>query len=101
DREHLLQGVRSAVGLERPDLHLAEALAAELSLAAQGLLRHERVGAGGARVDLVVHEMQELQDVHEADGHLLVEGFAGAPAEEAELAGAAPAGPAALVDVEL
>ena len=39
DREHLLQRVRGAVGLERPHLHLAEALAAELRLAAQRLLR--------------------------------------------------------------
>src|ERR1044071_5007903 len=61
----------------------------------------ERVRARRARVDLVVHEVQELQDVHEADGHLLVEGLAGAPAEEAELPGAAPARPAARVDVEL
>jgi len=38
DREHLLEGVRGAVGLERPHLHLAEALAAELRLAAQRLL---------------------------------------------------------------
>src|SRR4029453_14192827 len=100
DREHLLQGVRGAVGLERPDLHLPEALAAELGLAAQGLLRHERVGARRARVDLVVHEVQELQDVHEADGDLLVEGLAGAPAEEAKLPGAAPAGPAGVGQVE-
>ena len=33
DREQLLQRVRRAVGLERPHLHLAEALAAELRLA--------------------------------------------------------------------
>src|SRR5205814_3429101 len=35
DREHLLERVRGAIGLERPDLHLAEALATELRLAAQ------------------------------------------------------------------
>src|SRR5579875_2057209 len=38
DREQLLQGVGGAVGLEGPDLHLPEALAAELGLPAQGLL---------------------------------------------------------------
>src|SRR3990167_3936536 len=43
--QELLQRVSGAVGLERPHLHLAEALAAELGLAAQGLLRDERVGA--------------------------------------------------------
>src|ERR1700733_10116375 len=41
DREHLLQRIRRAVGLERPHFHLAKALAAELRLAAQGLLRHQ------------------------------------------------------------
>ena len=35
DREHLLQRVRGAVRLERPHLHLAEPLAAELRLAAR------------------------------------------------------------------
>ena len=38
DGEHFLQGVGGAVGFERPDLHFAEALAAELRLAAQRLL---------------------------------------------------------------
>src|SRR5690606_10670980 len=36
--EHFLQRVGGAVGLQRPDLHLAEALAAELRLAAERLL---------------------------------------------------------------
>src|SRR5512138_1973911 len=35
--QQLLQDVGRAVGLERPDLHLAEALAAELGLAAERL----------------------------------------------------------------
>ena len=84
--QHLLQRVGGAVRLERPDLHLAEALAAELRLAAQRLLGDERVGAGRARVDLVVHEVQQLQDVHVADRHLLLERLAGAAVEERELA---------------
>ena len=99
DREHLLQRVRGAVGLERPHLHLAEALAAELRLAAQRLLGDERVRAGRARVDLVVHEVQQLQDVHVADGHLLLERLAGAAVEERELARGLLARAAALVDV--
>src|SRR4029079_4897643 len=37
DREHLLQRVGSAVSLERPHLHFAETLSAELRLAAQRL----------------------------------------------------------------
>ena len=46
DRQHLLQRVGGAVRLQRPDLHLAEALATELRLAAQRLLGDERVRAG-------------------------------------------------------
>src|SRR5215211_6934162 len=100
DREHLLEGVRRAVGLERPHLHLAEALAAELRLAAQRLLGDERIGTGAARVDLVVHEVQQLQDVHVADGDLLLVRLARAAVVERHLARAAPAGPLGLVDVE-
>ena len=44
--EEFLEDVGGAVGFERPDLHLAEALAPELRLAAQWLLGDERVGAG-------------------------------------------------------
>src|SRR5205085_11949661 len=67
---------------ERPHLHLAEALPAELGLAAQRLLGDERVWAGAARVDLVVHEVQQLQDVHVADGDLLLVGLTGAAVVE-------------------
>src|SRR3989440_12995002 len=42
DREDLLERVRGAVGLERPDLHLAEALPAELRLPTQRLLGDHR-----------------------------------------------------------
>ena len=59
--------VGGAVGLERPDLHLAEALAAELGLAAERLLGDHRVRAGRTGVDLVVDQVGELQDVHVAD----------------------------------
>src|SRR5437867_849000 len=38
DRQKLLEDVRRAVGLQRPDLHLSEALAAELGLASERLL---------------------------------------------------------------
>src|SRR5580698_7185520 len=41
--EQLLQDVGGAVGFERPNLHLAEALATELRLAAQRLLGDKRV----------------------------------------------------------
>src|SRR5204862_284362 len=41
--EQFLEDVRRAVGFERPDLHFAEPLPAELRLAAERLLRDERV----------------------------------------------------------
>src|SRR5438105_9950632 len=43
DGQELLENVRRAVGLERPHFHFAEALAARAGLAAQRLLRDERV----------------------------------------------------------
>src|SRR5918912_498166 len=58
DSQDLLEGVRRAVRLERPHLHLAEPLAAELRLAGERLLGDERVRARAPRVDLVVHEVE-------------------------------------------
>src|SRR5215471_2443471 len=55
DGQDLLEDVRGPVCLERPDLHLAEALAAELRLAAQRLLGDQAVRARRTRVDLVLH----------------------------------------------
>src|SRR3712207_6242195 len=101
DREHLLERVRGAVRLERPHLHLAEALAAELRLAAQRLLGDERVRARAARVDLVVHEVEQLQDVHVADGDLLLVRLARLAVEEPHLAGGLAPRRALLVDQEL
>ena len=72
-----LQGVGGAVGLQGPDLHLAEALAAELGLAAQRLLGDQAVGAGGAGMDLIVNQVMELEVVHIADGDLGGELLAG------------------------
>ena len=69
DGQHFLQRVRGAVGLERPHFHFAEALAAELRLAAQRLLRDQAVRAGRTRVHLVVDQVVQLQHVHVADGH--------------------------------
>src|SRR3954447_25332944 len=98
DREHLLQRVGGAVGLQGPDLHLAEALAAELSLAAQRLLGDERVGAGRASVDLVVDEVQQLEDVHVADRDFALVGLAGATIVELGGTGAAGAGTGVRID---
>src|SRR5581483_8778565 len=86
DREQLLQGVGGAVRFERPDLHLAEPLTAELRLSAERLLGDHRVRAGRARVDLVVDEMRELQHVDVADGDGTAETLPRAPVTQPRLA---------------
>ncbi len=78
--------MRRAIGFERPDLHLSETLAAELGLTAQGLLRDQRVRSDRPRVDLVVHEVAQLQEVDVPNGHLLLEALAGHPVVERGLA---------------
>ena len=82
-REHFLQGVSRAVGFQRPDFHFAEALTAELRLAAQRLLGDQRVRTGGTRVHLVVDQMVELEHVHVADGDRAIERLAGAAVDTA------------------
>src|SRR5216684_8165544 len=86
-REQFLQDVRCPVSFQCPDFHFAEALAAELRLAAERLLRDERVRADGARVNLVVDEMRKLEHVDVADGDRLVELVAAHAVEEVDLAG--------------
>ena len=88
DRQHLLQRVGRAVSLERPHLHFAETLAAELGLAAQRLLGDQAVRADRAGVDLVVHEVVELQHIDVAHRHLALELLAGASVVQRHLAGA-------------
>ncbi len=73
DREHFLQRVRRTVCFQGPDLHFTEALAAELGLTAQRLLRNERVRSDRTGVDLVVDQMVQLQHVDVADSHLTIE----------------------------
>ena len=68
--------MRGAVCFERPHFHFAEALTAELRLAAEGLLRDERIRTYRAGVDLVVDEVDELYHVLHADGDPVFEGFA-------------------------
>src|SRR3546814_719231 len=53
--------------------HFAKTLAAELGLAAQRLLRDKAVRPDGARMDLVIDEMVQLQHVDVADSHLAIE----------------------------
>src|SRR5262245_40745310 len=86
DGEHLLERVGGAVGIERPHLHLAQPLAAELGLATERLLGDQRVRARGAGVNLVVDQVVELHHVHHTDRDLVRERLAGAPVEQAGLA---------------
>src|SRR5262245_5872168 len=87
DGQQLLQDVGRPVSLERPDLHLAEALAAELRLTAQRLLGDEGVRTDRPRVDLVVHEVRQLEDVDEADRDELLERLPGLAVPQGDLAG--------------
>src|SRR5579883_1123488 len=86
-REQFLQDVRCAVGFERPDFHFAEALPTELRFAAEGLLGDERVRSDGASVNLVVHQVRELEHVDVPDRDGLIELVAGHAVEEIDLAG--------------
>ena len=90
--QHFLQRVRRAVSLERPHFHFAETLAAELRLAAQRLLGDERVRSDRTRVDLVVHEMVQLEHVDVPNRHLAVERVAGPAVIDGRLAGGVEAG---------
>src|SRR3954453_4424423 len=83
--EELLEDVGRAIGLEGPDLHLAEALATELGLATERLLGDEAVRAGGPRVDLVLDEVVELEHVDVAGGDAPVERLAGAAVPQLDL----------------
>ncbi len=73
--EELLQDVGGAVCFKGPDLHLTEALSAELRLTAQRLLGDERVRSDGTSVDLVVDKVRQLEHVDVADGGRLLERF--------------------------
>src|SRR6266478_3540088 len=84
--QHLLQRVGGAIGLERPHLHFAEALATELRLAAQRLLGNEAVRADRAGMDLVVDKMMQLEHVDVTYRHFAIERFAGATVVKLHLA---------------
>ena len=78
DRKDLLQGISGTVSLQCPHLHLTEALATELGLTAQGLLGDKRVRTVGTSVDLIVHEVMQLEVVHDTHGNGVIKGLAGA-----------------------
>jgi len=89
DGQHLLERVGGAVGLECPHLHLAEPLAAELGLAAQRLLRHQRVRASRPCVNLVLNQVNQLQNVRQPHRDRLVEQIARHPVTEPHAPGPA------------
>jgi len=55
----------SAISFKRPDFHFAKPLAAKLGFATQRLLRHQRVGAGGAGMHLIVYQVVEFKEVND------------------------------------
>ena len=73
DGQELLENVGGAVRFQAPDFHFSEPLPAGTSLAAERLLRNERVGARRTSVNFVIHQMVELEHVHVADGRPLFE----------------------------
>src|SRR5688572_9598386 len=77
--------MRGAVRFERPHLHLAKPLAAELRLAGERLLRHERVRSNAPRVDLVVHEVRQLEHVDLANRHRTGETLSAAAVAQPDL----------------
>src|ERR1051326_1019152 len=62
--------------IERPHLHLSEALSAKLRLAAEWLLRDQAVWSNRASVNLVVDQVRQLQHVDVSDCHFLLERIA-------------------------
>src|ERR1035437_3857973 len=71
--QQFLQNVSGTIGFQRPDFHFAETLSAELRLAAQRLLGNQRIRPDGARVDLIVDQVGELQHIDVAHRHRLFE----------------------------
>src|SRR5258707_5661086 len=86
-RQQFLKHVRCDVGFMRPDFHFAEALSAELGFAAQRLLGNERVRTDGAGMDLVVHQVRELEHVDVAHRDRLFESLPGDAIPKLDLAG--------------
>ena len=99
DREDLLQNVACAVRVQRPDLHLAETLAAELGFTTERLLGDEAVGTGRAGVNLVVDHMRKLEHVGLAHGNRLAELLARAAIVEVGLARGGKLGDERLVEL--
>ena len=76
DGKDFLQHVCRSVRFQSPHFHFAETLSAELSLAAQRLLRYQAVRTGASCVNLVVYQVNEFQVVHVTDGNSVFKRFA-------------------------
>ena len=88
DGQHLLEGVRRAVGFERPHFHFPEALPAVLGLTTERLLGDQAVRASGAGVELVFHHVVQLHDVHDPHHDRAGNRLPGAAVVQDALAGA-------------
>ena len=65
--------MRRAVSFERPHFHFSKTLAAELRLPSQRLLGDQGVRSDRSCVNLVVHQVRQLEHVDDPDRYLLVE----------------------------
>src|SRR3989344_493688 len=69
-----------------PHLHFSESLPSELRLSAKRLLGDQRVRADRAHMDLVFHQVVELEHINVSHRHVLVVALAGAAVIHAHLA---------------
>ena len=86
DREQFLQGVGSAVRPSSPSTPSHRSAGHRTGLTAERLLRDHRVRTGRTRVDLVVDEVVQLDDVHVADRHRVRERLARTSVEQRRFA---------------
>ena len=75
--------MRSPVRFQRPHLHLTKPLAPKLRLTSERLLGHETIGPDRPGVDLVIHQVGQLEHVQGSDRNLRVEPVAGASVTKA------------------
>ena len=71
-----------AVTQKRPNFHFSESLSPTLRLSAKWLLCDERVRTNGAHMNLILHHMMKLHNIHIPDRYRLIERFSGAPVFE-------------------
>ena len=71
--QHFLERKSGTISFQRPDFHFPKPLAAKLRLPAEGLLGDQGVGPDRPGVDLVIHEMTQLEHVNHTHGEGVVE----------------------------